>query len=63
MSTYFAELHGVFDLLHFLQSGLNHLLNISLDPFHLSLNIRTGIKPQTESVAANVFDGMMAQRL
>lgn len=63
MSTHFAELHGVFDLLHFLQSVLDHLLNISLDPLHLSLNIRTGFKSKTQSKvqAENVFDGIMVQ--
>lgn len=49
MSTHFAELHRVFDLLHFLQSALDHLLNISLDPFQLSLNIRTRIKTWNQS--------------
>lgn len=49
MSTHFAELHRVFDLLHFLQSVLDHLLNISLDPLHLSLDIRTGFQTETES--------------
>ncbi len=65
MSTYFAELHRVFDLLHFLQSVLDHPLNISLDPLHLNLNIRIGFKTKTESKvqkAENVFDGMIIQR-
>lgn len=56
MITHFAELHRQFDLLHFLQSFLDHLLNVRFDPLHLSLNIRTGIKPKTESMAANAND-------
>lgn len=40
--THFAELHSMFDLLHFVQPVLDHLLNISLDIFHLSLNITRG---------------------
>lgn len=47
MWTHFAELHRVIDLLYFLQSVLDHLLNISLDSFHLSLDINTGIKIDT----------------
>lgn len=47
MSTHFAELHRVLDLLHFLQSVLDHLLNISLNLFHLSLNTMTRIKTRT----------------
>lgn len=47
MSTHFAELHRVFDLLHFLPSVPDHHLNITLHHFHLSLNIRTGNKTKT----------------
>lgn len=70
LSTHFAELHRVFNLLHFLQSVLDHLLNVSLDPFHLSLNVRrgkktkTGIKSQNRNTASGLpkhFDGMMAR--
>lgn len=59
MSAHFAELHRVFDLLHFLQSVLDHLLNICFKLFQLSLNIRTEIKTKTESMSASVLDGMM----
>lgn len=47
MSTHFAELHRVLDLLHFLPSVPDHHLNITLHHFYLSLNIRTGNKTKT----------------
>lgn len=43
MLTHFAELHTSFNLLHFLQSVLDHLLNITLDSLHLHLNVKTRI--------------------
>ena len=47
--THFAELHREFDLLYFQQSVLDHLLNISLDSFHLRLLITTKKKTKLES--------------
>lgn len=43
-STHFAELHTLLNLLHFLPSILDHLLQIVLNPLHLSLNTKTRIK-------------------